>query len=251
MKQEKRPHTHYFRVDEDRAEGYTGYVDGAHRWKLPGIICPACKAIWSSGSKAYPSVELTPVASLADFETARPEPVDEYERLCELVRPLLPPGAVLEPGAGFGPIEGKAQGRFGQLVSPYPWLLLIQREALEKLQAEGLRGLKGCRTELRFRQRASPDLLELEVLPAGKVHPNCLPSNRKRPCARCGHHRIPLPSEPLLDASTLPSHLDLFRLEDYSSVIVCTERFVDTCKRLGLDGVVFHSLPIKKVASSV
>ncbi|HYO68405.1 MAG TPA: double-CXXCG motif protein [Archangium sp.] len=88
-------------VEEDTAAGYTGYVDGTHRWKLPGIICPACKAIWSSGSKAYPSAALTPVASLADFEQARPEPVDEYERLCELVRPLLPPGAMLEPGTGL------------------------------------------------------------------------------------------------------------------------------------------------------
>ncbi|HZH18290.1 MAG TPA: double-CXXCG motif protein [Archangium sp.] len=241
----------YFGIEEDKAAGYTGYVDGTHRWKLPGIICPACKATWSAISNAYPSVDLTPVASLANFEKARPEPADEYERLCELVRPLLPPGTVLEPGTRFGPIVGKAQGRFGQLVSPYPWLLLIQREALEKLQAEGLRGLKGCRTELRFRQRASPELLELEILPVGHVHPDCLPSNRNPPCARCGQNRISLPRELLLDASTLPSQLDLFRLEDYSTEIICTERFVDTCKRLGLDGVVFHPLPIKKVTSSV
>ncbi|MFE8595849.1 SitI6 family double-CXXCG motif immunity protein [Archangium violaceum] len=243
MKQTKHSLASYFRIDEDRNEGHTGHVDGSHRWKLPGIICPACKAIWSSGSKAYPSVDLTPVASLADFEQARPEPVDEYERLCELVRPLLPQGAMLEPGARFGPIMGKAQGRFGQLVSPVPWILLIQRDALEKLQTEGLRGLKGCRTDLRFRQRASPELLELEILPVGRVHLDSLPPNHEPPCPRCGRHGIPRPRELLLDASTLPSHLDLFRLEDYSSVIVCTQRFVDTCERLGLDGVVFHPLP--------
>ncbi|MCY1075122.1 SitI6 family double-CXXCG motif immunity protein [Archangium lansingense] len=231
-----------FRIEEDRAAGYTGYIDGTHKWGLPGIICPVCKATWSSISTAYPSVDLTPVESLADFEKARPEPADEYERLCELVRPLLPPGAVLEPGTSFGPIVGKAQGRFGQFVSPVPWILLVQREALEKLQAEGLRGLKGCRTDLRFRQRASPELLELELLPVGKVHPDCLPPTRKPPCARCGQNRIPLPDKLLLDASTLPNHLDLFRLEDYSTELICTERFVDACKRLGLGGVVFHPL---------
>ncbi|MFY0564759.1 double-CXXCG motif protein [Archangium lansingense] len=142
----------------------------------------------------------------------------------------------------MGPIVGKAQGRFGQFVSPVPWILLVQREALEKLQAEGLRGLKGCRTDLRFRQRASPELLELELLPVGKVHPDCLPPTRKPPCARCGQNRIPLPDKLLLDASTLPNHLDLFRLEDYSTELICTERFVDACKRLGLGGVVFHPL---------
>ncbi|WNG39572.1 hypothetical protein F0U61_42305 [Archangium violaceum] len=235
----------YFKIEEDKAAGYTGYVDGSHRWKLPGIICPACKATWSAIAKDYPSVDLTPVASLANFEKARPEPADEYERLCELVRPLLPPGAVLEPGAGFGPIVGKAQGRFGQLVSPVPWVLLIQREALEKLQAEGLRGLKGCRTELRFRQRASPELLELELLPVGRVHPDCLPSKRPPICHRCGRNGLSLPDKLLLDASTIPSHLDLFRLEDFSTQLICTERFVDACRRLGLDGVVFHPLPAK------
>jgi uncharacterized double-CXXCG motif protein len=235
----------YFRIEEDRAAGYTGYIDGTHKWGLPGIICPACKATWSTISKAYPSVDLTSVESLADFEKARPEPADEYERLRELVRPLLPPGAVLKPGTGFGPIVGKAQGRFGQFFSPYPWLLLVQREALEKLQAEGLRGLKGCRTDLRFRQRASPELLELEILPVGKVHPDCLPSDRKPSCARCGQNRIRRPEDLVLDGSTLPDHLDLFRLEDYSTEIICTERFAKTCQRLKLDGVVFQPLPTR------
>jgi hypothetical protein len=49
----------------------------------------------------------------------------------------------------------------------------------------------------------------------------------------------------LLDASSLPSHLDLFRLEDFSTTIVCTERFVEACRRLKLDGVNFHPLPMK------
>jgi uncharacterized double-CXXCG motif protein len=233
----------YFSIEEDRSSGYTGEVDATHKWSLPGIICPTCKATWSDGSKAYPSVDLTPMAALADFEEARAEPADEYDRLCELVRPLLPSRALLEPGAAFGPIEGRAQGRFGALVSPYPWWLLVRREALEKLQAEGLQGLKGCRTALRFRQRAAPELLELEVLPVGRLHANCLPPDRRDPCPRCGWNDVPLPDEPLLDAATLPGDLDLFRLEDYPTVIVCTERFVDACQRLGLDGVAFLSLP--------
>jgi uncharacterized double-CXXCG motif protein len=236
----------YFIVEEDRSAGYTGSIDATRKWGLPGILhCPACKATWGDDSIAYPSVDLTPVTALANFEEARAEPIEEYERMCALVRPLLPQGAQLEPGTGFGPLVGIAQGRFGQLVSPIAWLLLVQREALEKLQAEGLRGLKGCPTVLRFRQRASPELLELELLPMGRLHPDCLPSNRKPPCSRCGRESLVLPKVRLLDASTIPSQLDLFRLEDFSTVIVCTERFVDACRRLELDGVVFHPLPTR------
>ena len=230
-----------FIVKENKSSGYTGSIDASHKWGLPGVLdCPSCKGTWGTDSKAYPSVDLTPVASLADFEDAWPKPIEEYERMCELVRPLLPPGALLDPGAAFGPLVGRAQGRFGQLVMDYYGLMLVQREALEKLQAEGLRGVKGCPTLLRFRQRNSPELLELERLPVGRLHPDCLPPHRKPACPRCGRQRHPLPDDPLLDASTLPSHLDLFRLEDYSNVTVCTDRFFEAYHRLRLEGVVFQ-----------
>jgi uncharacterized double-CXXCG motif protein len=185
---------------------------------------------------------LTPITSLADFETPRAEPIEEYERLCELVRPLLPLGAQVEPGAGFGPFEGKAQGRFGPLFTDFSEVLLVQRETLNKLQAEGLRGLKGCPTALRFRQRNSPELLELELLPVGRLHPDCLPPHPQPACPRCGRLNHPLPKHPILDAATLPEQLDLFRLEDYSNLNICTGRFVEACQRLGLDGVVFQPL---------
>jgi uncharacterized double-CXXCG motif protein len=235
----------YFKIKEDKSAGYTGFVEAVPKWGLPGILdCPTCKATWGGGF-AYPSVDLTPVASLANFEEPRAEPIEEYERLCELIRPLLPPGAVLSPGSEFGPSIGRAQGRFGPLVMNYSWVLMVQREPLEKLQAEGLRGLKGCRTELRFRQRNSPELLELEILPVGHLHPDCLPPGSPPPCPRCGRLGSPLPDDLILDAATLPNYLDLFRLADYSQVIVCTERFVDACKRLDLDGVAFRPLPLK------
>jgi uncharacterized double-CXXCG motif protein len=234
----------YFIIEEDKSLGYAGFVNAGNKWGLPGIdTCPACKATWADTTLAYPSVDLTPVTALADFVEPRAEPIEEYERLRELVRPLLPPGAVVEPGSRFGPRVGNAQGRFGQFVSNYSHVLLVRREALEKLQAEGLRGLKGCRMEVRFRQRNSPELLELEILPVGRLHPKCLPPHRAPPCPRCGRQGLSRPEEPVLDAATLPTHLDLFRLADISTAIVCTERFAEACQRLGLDGIVFLPLP--------
>lgn len=245
----------YFVVRGDNPSEYTGFIEGRHKWGLPGVdTCPVCKSTWGDDSIAYPSVDLTPVLSLADFSSGWAQPIEEYERRRELVRPFLPPGALLEPGTSLGPLWGKAQGRFGQLSSPYPWWLLVQREALEKLQAEGLRGLKGCPTQLRFRQRNSPELLELELLSGGRLHPDCLPPNQAPPCPRCGRFDISKPDNPLLDAATIPGHVDVFRMEDMSTMIVCTEPFADACKRLGLDGVVFNPVPVsgaKNRASSV
>ncbi|WP_309889677.1 double-CXXCG motif protein [Archangium sp.] len=234
----------YFRIKEDKSLGYTGYVNARHKWGLPGVICPACKATWSATGADYPSVDLTPVTALADFAEPWAEPIEEYERRRDLVRPLLPPGAMVEPGSCFGPLVGKAQGRFGQFVANYSAVLMVRREALEKLQAEGLRGLKGCRMEVRFRQRNSPELLEVELLHVGRLHPKCLPPIEP-PCPRCGWEDLTMPKEPVLDAATLPSDLDLFRLVDMATMIVCTERFAEACQRLGLDGIVFLPLPME------
>ena len=232
----------YFAIEEDRAAGYTGFVDAAHKWGLPGVSnCPGCKATGSS-ILSYPSVDLTPVAALADFEKARAEPLEEYERLRELVRPLLPPGAVLKPGTSLGPAIGTAQGRFGSFTMSCLGALRVRREALEQFQAEGLQGLKGCRMQVRFRQRNAPELLELELFPVCRLHPDCLPPGYEPPCSRCGRPRVDKPKELLLDARTLPGDLDLFRSTDYS-IELCTERFVEACGRLGLDGLVF--LPVQ------
>lgn len=236
----------YFTIEEDKSSEYTGFVNGAHKWGLPGIdTCPACKSTWASTSRTYPSVDLTPLSTLSEFESPGAVPLEEYERLCGLVRPFLPPGAVLQPGCELGPLVGNAQGRFGALVRLHPRMLLVQREALEKLRAEGMRGLRGCPTQLRFRQRNSPELLELELLPVGRAHADCLPPKRKPPCSRCGRFGLTLPDELVLDAATLPSDLDVFRLEEFS-VVTCTERFADACERLGLDGVVFNPVPVSK-----
>jgi uncharacterized double-CXXCG motif protein len=125
------------------------------------------------------------------------------------------------------------------------WLgdVMVRREALEMLQAEGLRGLKGCRMQVRFRQRNAPELLELELVPMSQLHPDCLPPRHKPPCPRCGRPRVDKPKNLLLDARTLPADLDLFQSADYS-IELCTERFVEACLRHGLDGLVFRPVRV-------
>ena len=236
----------YFKALGDKSAGYTGFVDAAHKWGLPGIDhCHVCKKTWAGACKAYPSVDLTLLAERAAFEKPRAEPIEEYERLCDLVQPFLPPHAVLEPGASFGPLVGEAEGHFGQFVSNYGDLILIRREALDRLLTRPLQGLKGCRLEVRYLEPNSPELLELEILPKGRAHPVCLPPYRTGECPRCGYEGLSVPKELVLDRATLPLDLDVFRLEHLSSVVVCTERFVEACRELGLDGLAFTPLPVR------
>lgn len=211
------------------------------------MACPVCKLSGGTAANAYPSVDLSHLPALeqrkylARFE----DDFAEFARLREQVRPLALPGVPLWPGTAFGPLDGSAWGEFGPLSLIHPWELLMRREPFERLQAEGLKGLKGCRTALRFRKKNPPELLEMELLPRGEFHPDCLPE-RPLPCPKCERRALSRPEEPILDAASLPEDQDVFRLAGFLSMIIATERFVEAVRRLGYEqDIAFREMPVR------
>ena len=236
----------YYHVRSVKAPIYTGGYDIEHKWGLPGIHCPACDATWSNTGIAFPCVDLSALPDATKLEKAWVEnDFDEFVRLREMVRPLLPPGAVIGTGTEFGPLVGAARGTFGSLNVIYPWIMLVRPEALAALTAEGLKGLKGCPTALRFCGKERPELLELQIEPHGRLHRDCIPPETPEPCPKCGRQGFKLPDEPILNLASLPTDRDLFRLANFTTVIVVTERFVDAVQRLGLEDVAFRELPAR------
>ncbi len=236
---------YWLRAVEPSRLRHTGEYNAERKWMLPGVHCPWCNASWGDGSDAYPCVDLSRLEERSKFSARLEEDYAEFERLRELVRPLVPASVPLWPGTQFGPRVGSARGSFGQLVLQDGHELFIRREALEQLQSEGVRGLKGCRAELRFRQKSAPELWELQLEPRGRLHPDCLPPDLKPPCAKCGRPGLTRPEAPLLDAASLPEDRDLFRLGNFLTMLIATERFVDTVQRLGFEEVLFHELPVR------
>jgi uncharacterized double-CXXCG motif protein len=223
-----------------------GSYNAAYKWGLPGITCPLCKATWARSGLNYPAVDLSalPVAkklSKAYLE----EDFEEYERLRDQVRPLLPPDYPIETGAMFGPLVGKARGPFSAFIIQAGDVLLVQPDVLTLLQAEGLRGLRGCRTEILFRPKGVPELLDLHIEPRGLLHADCIPKSTPPPCPKCGRHGFSLPKEPILDGASLPQDLDLFRLRNFATVLIVTERFKEVVERFELDGLTFRELPVR------
>ncbi|WNG35096.1 hypothetical protein F0U61_16625 [Archangium violaceum] len=235
----------FYELRAPKESKYTGNLSARHKWGgLPGLRCPECKATWAGSMTAYPSVDLSSLPERSEYEKPRAESFDEFVRLRELVRPLVPPGAQLLPGAMFGPLVGTATGTFSPLFFYYLEMPLVHLQALEQLQAEGVRSPRGFRTELRFRQRNHPELLELEILPHGRLHPACTPE-RPPPCPKCGRDAFRFPEDPILDATSLPENTDLFRLSDFESIFIATERFVEAVRRLGLDELDIREVPVR------
>jgi uncharacterized double-CXXCG motif protein len=236
----------WMRDDKKATALYSGEFVGAHKWGLPGLKdCPDCGATWGVAGHQYPAVDLSLIPEHREFEEARPEPLPELIRLRELVRPLAPPHAILPPGTRFGPLQGDAVGQFG----PFTWLgtslVLIRRDALEGLQAAGIRGLLGCKTELKFRSKKSPqDVLDLQIEPLGRLHEDCFPPDADPLCTTCGRHGFTRPDDPILNGATLPADRDLFRLSNFSTMIIGTERFKHAVEQGGWTGILFRELPV-------
>jgi uncharacterized double-CXXCG motif protein len=219
-----------------------------HPWGLPGVEpCPVCRAGGGRGGLEYPCVDLSslPAPELKKLSDSWPVPEQEINRLRELVRPLVPDWAVLEPGARFGPTQGAGSGVFGQLFMQDLWSLFMRREALERLQAAGIRGLQACPINVRFRVKQPPELMELQLELHGRFHPDCLAPDRSPPCPRCGNETAPLPERFFLDARSLPEHVDVFRFRDAPGFIFATGQFVDAVRRLELDGIIFQEREVR------
>lgn len=235
----------FYRFREDQAPRFTGNLNAAPRWMLPGIQpCASC-GLGGKGSEAhYPCVDLShlPKAELRKFRDPWPVPREEFNRRRELVRPLVPPGSELLPGSAFGPTTGTGSGYFGQLFMQSVWTLYMRREALEKLHAARIQGLQDCPLNVVYRLRDPPELVDLQFELHGRFHPDCVPKVDP-PCPVCGEDKgFSLPQPFILDAASMPKNLDVFRLAQWTSIIVASERMVEAVTRLGLDGVVFQPL---------
>ena len=237
--------TRFYWLRHPETSRYTGSINAIHKWHLPGVRCPECDITWASGLASYPSVDLSSLPEQAEYKKARPEPFDEFVRLRERVRPLVPPGAQLRPGTNFGPLVGTAMGIFSPLYLYFSDMPVVLREALEHLRAEGIQGLRAFPTELRVPSKKSPpDLLELEFPSHGRLHPDCTPP-RPLPCPKCGRDSFTRPEEPILDAASLPADTDVFRLTDIESMLIGTERFVEAVRHLGLEEIAAQELPMR------
>lgn len=200
---------------------WTGGYDLGRQWGLPGVECPTCNDAWGGGGYDYPTVDLSELPGKQDFERPGCVPWDEYVSLRQRVLPLVPPGAVIEPGTGFGVLTGKAKGKFPPVVIEVPWMLLIQPAMVPKLK--GLTGAIPVPTRFKARPGVA-ELVELEVRPGGSI----AGADADRPCKTCGRSEMALPPFGDLRLDEVPN-VDFAR--SWSTLVVVSERVVERLER--------------------
>ncbi|CAM4197837.1 SitI6 family double-CXXCG motif immunity protein [Corallococcus exiguus] len=236
----------YFEVSTPRdldSFHWSGSYRAERQWYLPSVLCQRCET-WGVMT-AYPSVDLSTLPEKDELKSVWPQPLEEYVRRKALVLPFVPPEIQLEPGCQFGPLVGRAMGRFGPVTAMPSWQVLVREDTLAAIQEAGLNGIIPVRAELRNRRTKELPQYELEARPLVKLHPACIQDRDRVPtCGYCGSHGFYLPPERWLLGESIPAGLDLFGVEDTTRIVV-SERFVDTVNRLGPSDVVYREISVE------
>lgn len=223
-------------------------VHASHRWGLPGVTCNACGRVWS-GRLQLPAIDLSDFQDEARLREAWNAPVQQFKEIVqaldEFLRSRNQSRFELVPGTRFGPLEGTVRGKqFGDFAYIFNETVLILEEKLKHLVHGGIHGLIGVRPHLMPDRTEGqfPSMLELHVEPLAKLARDCL-----RPiepgCAICGHPgKVETPARMVIDASTVPPEVDLFRVEEWINQVIVTERFREAVVSRGLSNIKFREI---------
>lgn len=229
-------------MERSESNAGTGILSVRREAQLPAVVCPSCGARWGTAGREYPSVNVREIGGYERLLDAEVLPLEEWAQLAAAVQPHVPESTPLEPGTEFGPLIGGGRGSFASFHFLRPWTLLARREVITRLVNKGVSGLRPVPCRLTFPPGVATELVELELLCSGSVTEFSLGKNLRSRCGACGRLDATLPSRFSVDCRDVPADRLLFRLTDFSTVIVCRRRFVEVLETLGLTGLKFEPL---------
>lgn len=234
----------YFNIQPDDANWGKLYNDDliAHfMWHLPGVHCPVCGDIWAIRGVIYPLIDFSGNPLGKQLEKPRAEELEVFEQLWAAVRVYVPGELPLPPGTRFGPICGRVTGKFGDFVWPNLWDFVMRVEAYEKLASAGLRLPEPSIPNLQ--EKVKGQLVHLQIIPMGKMSSQAYEDPDKPICPRCGRdsrkYKITV-----IEMESIPDEVDMFRIGDFPTKIIVSQKFKEVAERLGLTNISFKKIEI-------
>jgi uncharacterized double-CXXCG motif protein len=223
-------------------EPATSEVEATHRWHLPGVRCDVCGETWANTGLAYPAVDLSVLTNTESYVKPRPLPRADLERLVAAVSPLLPAGSPpLRPGTDFGPLVGEIFGQPQEIAWHDSWDFLVKKDLWEALQSS----LKTASVDASLEQDGViVPLVELQLEPHGRFAAESFPDGRPPVCSGCGRLGLKRPKDIVIDRSSVRGVPKIFRLAEFTTIVVATEEMVDIIERLGLRGARYVELAV-------
>lgn len=237
----------YYRIKPDYSDEKQNYLEASHKWSLPGVSCNICNQIWSNVGIEYPSIDISEMAFSKKLEKGWVASLAEFESFQTEIGKTFAEYKIFPPGTEFGCLVGKEVGRksgyFNDFIWNLPWTIIMNEIALNKLQIEKLNLPQTIKPIIKFKTQPQK-IYEFEVLPLGNLLNTIYENSQDKACLGCGRIGGSMPSEIVVEKKSIPDDLDIFRLSNFSTIIVTTERFVETVNRLELRGALFNEIKI-------
>lgn len=235
----------YFQIKEDQPRSTSSYIDATHRWALPGVECDVCMNTWSSVGSEFPSIDVSGFPFASELLEPGPLPLSEFRKLRAKVADALPKMAHLGPGSEFGASRGVAIGNgFDGFIWRAWWTICLESSALMKLEKSGLLLPVSVKAELKFK-RNEHEVFEFDLPLEGRLANPVYDGIQLDYCSACGRDSGTLPDVPLFDIGTVSGKFDIFRVSNFTTIILVTDKFVETVRALGIDGACFEEARIE------
>ena len=231
-------------IPDDDVWGNQYYINASHKWGLPGVICPLCGETWISVGLNYPSVDLTGLPNEKRYREFNAVALEKLEELITAIKPLLPQSAILRPGADLGPLVGTAQGKYSDFLWTNLWTLLVQNRVLDCLKEKGVNMPQAVPAILKHKRKETQEILELQIEPYTRIAASAYPSKVPPPCASCGREELKRPRKIVIERSSVPDHVDIFRGRDITTLLLATDRFVEAVRTLRLSNILFRKVEV-------
>lgn len=228
--------------DENWGKVYNDDLVAYYPWHLPGVHCPECDQKWAEVGLSYPLVDLSKSPLGKQLKKARNAKLDVFEMLQDAAKQYVPIGLPLLPGTAFGPLKGKIKGRFGDFVWRQSWDLLIRVEVYQKLAAAELHLPEPVVPILQ--EKVQGQLFHLQIQAHGYLSHRSYVDPDTTICPRCKRDTRKI-KKIIMMKESLPTHLDVFRIGDFPTKILVTERFKDAVDQLGLTNILFEKVELE------
>lgn len=237
----------YYEIKPDYSDEKQNYLEAVHKWGLPGVSCNVCNQIWSNVGIEYPSIDISELSISKKLENGWVAPLSELKSFQSKIRNTFTEYKIFPPGTEFGCLVGKEVGRkrgyFNDFIWNSPWTIIIGETTLDKLHVKEINLPQTNEPIIKFKTQPQK-VYEFEVLPFGNLLNPIYENSRDIACLGCERIGVSMPREIVVEKVSIPIDLDVFRLTNFSTIIVVTERFVEAVKRHELKGAIFNEIKV-------
>ncbi|HEY0050409.1 MAG TPA: double-CXXCG motif protein, partial [Pyrinomonadaceae bacterium] len=143
----------------------------------------------------------------------------------------------------FGHSVGRAAGQLSGFVWRAWWTISLESNALQKLVNAPLNLPVAVKAELKFKKDVQ-EVFEFDLPLKGELINGVYDGIQIKYCYACGRDSASKPEEILINRLSIPDDTDIFRVANFTTIILATERFVETVTNLNIKGAVFEEVKI-------